>query len=226
MISASGSNPFEQLGIRGSDDNGGSGKGNDKLGQEQFLKLMIAQFQNQDPFDPMENGEFLGQLAQFSTVSGINELKDSFGDLSGAMMSSQALQASDLVGRRVLAEGGEGLLATEEGVQGAVNLEDSANDVVVDVLDASGNRVRRMHLGQHAEGMARFHWDGMTDEGEMAEPGVYNFEAGVVRGDSSEAGQMLINQHVDSVTLDRSGKGVTLNTALGGLSIHDVYEFL
>lgn len=226
MISPSGSNPFEQFGIRGSGDNGDSGTGSDELGQEQFLKLMIAQFQNQDPFEPMENGEFLGQLAQFSTVSGINELKEGFGDLSGAMMSSQALQASDLVGRRVLAEGDQGVFASEEGVQGAVKLEDSANDVVVDVLDANGNRVRRMHLGQHSEGLARFHWDGMNDEGEMAEPGAYTFEAGVVRGDSTEAGQVLMNQHVDSVTLDRSGKGVTLNTAIGGLSIHDVYEFL
>jgi len=230
MISASGSNPFEQFGIRTSDGdggNGGNGGGNDELGQEQFLKLMIAQFQNQDPFEPMENGEFLGQLAQFSTVSGINELKDAFGSLSGAMQSSQALQASGLVGSRVLAEGEQGVLPMEGvGVEGAVNLQGSANDVVVDVLDANGNRVRRMHLGQQPEGMARFHWDGMTDEGEQAEPGAYQFEAAVIRGDSSEAGQMLINQHVDSVTLDRSGKGVTLNTASGGLKLQDVYEFL
>ncbi|MCP1726416.1 flagellar basal-body rod modification protein FlgD [Natronospira proteinivora] len=227
MISASGTNPFEQFGIRGSGEGNNGGKGNDELGQEQFLTLMIAQFQNQDPFEPMENGEFLGQLAQFSTVSGITELKDAFGDLSGAMQSSQALQASDLVGRNVLAESSEGLLPLEGGgVEGAVNLEDSANDVVVDVLDANGDRVRRMHLGQHSEGMARFHWDGMTDEGEAAEPGAYQFEAGVVRGESTEAGQILVNQHVESVTLDRSGKGVTLNTALGELKLQDVYEFL
>jgi len=227
MISSLGSsNPFEGLGLRTQEEDQRASRGDDSLGQEQFLKLMIAQFQNQDPFEPMENGEFLGQLAQFGTVSGINELKDSFGELSGAMQSSQALQASTLVGSGVMAEGNRGFLTPGEGLQGAVKLDSTANDVVVDVLDVNGNRVRRMHLGTNAEGLARFDWDGLNDQGELMAPGEYRIEADVLRGGGTETGQVLLKQYVDSVTLNRTGKGVTLNTAIGGLSLRDVHEFL
>ncbi|MDQ2068493.1 flagellar hook assembly protein FlgD [Natronospira bacteriovora] len=225
MIPSTGSNPFEQFGLR-TDREARSGTGSNELGQEQFLKLMIAQFQNQDPFDPMENGEFLGQLAQFSTVSGINELKDGFFDLAGAMQSSQALQASGLVGSTVLVEAGQGFMHSEIGMSGAVKLDNSANDVVVDILDQNGERVRRLHLGPQSEGLARFHWDGLDDQGQAVEPGLYSAEAGVVRGGTSESGQMLINHLVESVTLDRGGRGVNLNTAAGGFRLGDVHEFL
>ena len=76
----------------------------DELGQDEFLTLMIAQFKNQDPFEPMTNGDFLGQLAQFSTVSGISELQTSFDTLAGAISGEQALQAGSLVGKDILTQ--------------------------------------------------------------------------------------------------------------------------
>ena len=63
------------------------------LGQEDFLTLMISQFRNQDPFEPMDNGDFLGQLAQFGTVNGIEQLNSAFAGLAGSIQSDQALQA-------------------------------------------------------------------------------------------------------------------------------------
>ncbi len=78
-------------------------KARDSLGQEDFLTLMISQFRNQDPFEPMDNGEFLGQLAQFSTVNGISSLNAAFAGLAGSMQDNQALQAAGLVGHSVLA---------------------------------------------------------------------------------------------------------------------------
>ena len=78
-------------------------RSNDELGQEDFLTLMISQFRNQDPFEPMDNGDFLGQLAQFGTVSGIENLNSAFAGLAGSIQSEQALQAANLVGRDVLA---------------------------------------------------------------------------------------------------------------------------
>ena len=80
-------------------------KANDELGQSEFLDLMIAQLQHQDPLNPADSGEFLGQLAQFGTVNGITELQNSFADLATSLQSSQALQASTLVGRNVLIPG-------------------------------------------------------------------------------------------------------------------------
>ena len=81
-----------------------SQKAPDELGQEDFLTLMVTQFQNQDPFEPMDNGDFLGQLAQFSTVSGIDSMNSGFAGLEGALRDEQALQAANLVGRTIVAE--------------------------------------------------------------------------------------------------------------------------
>ncbi len=90
-----------------------SRKSPDELGQEDFLTLMITQFQNQDPFEPMDNGQFLGQLAQFSTVSGIDSLNSGFAGLEGALRDEQALQAAGILVRRVAGYGfPEGLRIT------------------------------------------------------------------------------------------------------------------
>ena len=73
-----------------------------QLGQEDFMDLMLTQMNNQDPFKPMENGEFLTQMAQFSAVSGLKDIKESFQGLADTMQSNQALQAASMVGRKVL----------------------------------------------------------------------------------------------------------------------------
>ena len=83
---------------------------NDQLGQAEFLELMTAQLRFQDPLQPMENGDFLGQMAQFGTVSGINDLNNTFNSMSSSFQSNQALQASTLVGRRVLVPSQSGFL--------------------------------------------------------------------------------------------------------------------
>ena len=74
------------------------------LGQEDFLHLMLTQLKNQDPFKPMESGEFLGQIAQFGTVQGLAGLQTSFDSLSSSLVSNQALQASTVVGRSALVQ--------------------------------------------------------------------------------------------------------------------------
>ena len=225
MISATGSNPFEEFGLR-TPEQGSRGKGSDELGQEEFLSLMNAQFQNQDPFEPMENGEFLGQLAQFGTVSGVDELQQSFGQLAGAMQSSQALQAASLVGRSVLAETDQVRFTGDQPVAGAVQLDSAASDIVVEVQDVNGQQVRQMHLGTQNEGLARFEWDGLDNDGNPVAVGDYRIRADVVRGGNTEAGNLLTNQDVESVTVDPGGRGVSLNTPAGGLNLDAVREFL
>src|SRR5690625_1502858 len=81
-----------------------------EIGQEDFLKLMVTQLQNQDPFSPMENGEFLAQIAQFTTATGIQELQQSFERFSSNIKTEQALQAASLVGRNVVVESDVGQL--------------------------------------------------------------------------------------------------------------------
>ena len=84
-----------------------AGTKSNEMGQDEFLKLMIAELNNQNPLDPQDNGEFIAQLAQFSTVEGLDKLNNTTETMSDGMRSSQALQASSLVGQSVIVEGNE-----------------------------------------------------------------------------------------------------------------------
>lgn len=196
------------------------------VGQTEFLQLMLAQFENQDPFEPMENGEFLSQLAQFSTASGIEELQTSFSDFASTIYSDQALQASTLVGSQVLVGSELFQLNTgDSGVSGAVEIEQGSGELTIDVLDASGQLVRRLELGSQPVGMAAFNWDGRLDNGDIAGAGVYQLSARVARRDDVESVPTLVRTSVDSVTLGRNGEGVTINSdLLGAFSLSRVRQ--
>ncbi|MEM7082011.1 MAG: flagellar hook assembly protein FlgD [Pseudomonadota bacterium] len=181
------------------------------LGQEEYLKLMITQFQNQDPFKPMENGEFLGQIAQFGTVSGITELKESFGAVAASISSDQTLQASGLIGRTVLAETNGATLGDKRELAGAVDVPIPTGRVSVEVRDSAGQVVRRLNLGQHDGGLASFTWDGMTEEGVEAPAGRYTFEAQIDTPGGSEAVGVLVAAEVESVSLSPYSGALSLN---------------
>jgi flagellar basal-body rod modification protein FlgD len=182
-----------------------------ELGQEDFLTLMITQFRNQDPFKPMENGEFLGQLAQFSTVSGIESLNTSFAGLSASMASEQALQAANLVGHNVLATTDVGYLAEGGTIAGGVELGSSAGNVQIDITNRNGELVLRMNLGEQQPGLVRFTWDGRDSSGELADSDHYMVTARVVRGANPASVATLLESNIESVTLGQYGQGMTLN---------------
>jgi flagellar basal-body rod modification protein FlgD len=193
------------------------------LGQDDFLTLMVAQLKSQDPFKPMEDGQFLAQLAQFSTVSGITELKDSFASFSSSMVSNQALQASGLLGREVLVNKSTGLLETGGSLSAAVNLTASAGDVRVQIKNASGEVVRTMSLGTKPAGLATFTWDGVTDKGEIAPAGQYSITAQpVIDNKVLAAASVLVQARVESVTIGGT-QGLTLSLkGLGDVAFSDV----
>ncbi|MDX1500244.1 MAG: flagellar hook assembly protein FlgD [Woeseiaceae bacterium] len=200
-------------------------KPRNELGQDDFLKLMIAQFQNQDPFKPMENGEFLGQLAQFSTVSGIDSLNSAFTGLAGSIQDEQALKAAALVGRSVLAVTDIGYLPYSGPLAGAVELDGAVSNVQLDVTNASGELVRRINLGEQQGGIVRFEWDGRNADGERLGAGHYQLRARVVRGTETESVPVLIRADIESVTLGQFGAGMTLNLTGGdALSLGQVYQ--
>ncbi len=197
------------------------------LGQRDFLTLMIAQFRNQDPFEPMDNGEFLGQLAQFGTVDGIDRLNSAFVDLSETLYTDQALQAANLVGHTVLAVNDRGYLPEDGAMSGAVELSSSAANVQIDITDSSGQLIRRMELGQQPAGLLDFRWNGLTDGQERASEGNYTISARVIRGLDVESIQTLVKADIESVNLGRFGQGMTLNLAGGEvLSMSQVRRIL
>ncbi len=182
-----------------------------ELGAEDFLKLMLTQFQNQDPMKPLDNGDFIGQLAQFGTVTGLTQLRQDFGDLAGSLVSNQALQASSLLGHDVLVNQSVTALAEGGTAGGAVELASAAAGVRVHVVNASGDVVRTMDLGAQPAGLAHFSWDGKTDSGAAAPAGAYQFvaQASAVGGQQSAA-QVLVSAPVESVTIGGGSGGLML----------------
>jgi flagellar basal-body rod modification protein FlgD len=197
-----------------------------ELGQEQFLELMTAQLQNQDPFKPMESGDFLGQIAQFSTVEGIGDLNDAFSGLSQSLVSNQALQAANLVGREVLAPTGVAALSQGGNIRGNVELPAASGEVVVNVYDQSGQVIRRLDLGSQPAGPVEFQWDGLKNDGQFAPPGSYFISAEASIDGQFEAVETLLASEVRSVTLSNSG-GLLLDLdGIGSLDFSEVRQIL
>ena len=181
-----------------------------EMGQEDFLHLMVTQLQNQDPFKPLESGEFLGQLAQFGTVQGLAGLQTSFDGLAGSLVSNQALQASALVGRTALVETSSVGIAAGQPVGGAVELPAASGAASVVIRDAAGQPVRTLNLGAQPAGLASFVWDGRTDAGEPATSGRYSFTGTYRNGANEVAADTLLSAPIDSVLLGTDGFSVEL----------------
>lgn len=192
-----------------------STSGKQELGKNQFLELMIAQLNNQDPLNPTQNEDFLAQLAQFSTLEGIQNLNESVGSMAGLMRSNAATQAAGLVGRAVLVPTDTALMPGE-GFSGNVVLEESVSQVMVEISSPAGELIRRMALGPQAQGFARFDWDGRNDNGELQSPGIYRVRAFASAAEDAKQFDVELPQQVVSVSLD--GAELELNLA-GGVSV-------
>jgi flagellar basal-body rod modification protein FlgD len=183
-----------------------------ELGQDEFFKLMITQLKNQDPMKPMENGEFLAQIAQFSTVNGITALQESFATLAGSLQSGQAIQASTMVGRNVLLESDLVHLGSDLAAGGAVELERAASEVIVTIADAGGQVVRRINLGPQEAGLVPFTWGGDDAGGGGVPLGNYRVSAQAEYGvGAAEALTTLARLKVDSVTILGAGQTPIMN---------------
>lgn len=196
-----------------------------ELGKDQFLQLLVAQMNNQDPLSPQENGEFIAQLAQFSTVEGIDNLNGSMESLLSGYQSSQALQASSMVGRTVIVPTDQAVVDTSAGLEGQLALSSSSSNVFVKVYDESGSLVDTVNLGALEAGMHDFTWDGTDGAGNLMEPGVYTFEAMATINGTNTQVATLLPANVDSVSLGAgSGGEMLLNVAgLGSISLSNVY---
>ncbi len=202
-------------------------KPRNELGQEDFLKLMTTQMTHQNPLKPMENTEFLTQLAQFGTVNGIQALQKSFADFANAIASDQALQAAGLVGRQVLVEGNRARLPPGGELQAALELEKPAAGITVRIVDTGGQTIRTLELGPQDSGRVPFVWDGLKDDGDLAEPGVYRLRAeGLVEGEN-RALTLLVPATVESVSTAENGYGLTIDLeGLGSVDIQAIKQIL
>jgi len=200
------------------------GKAGDNLGQKDFLKLMTAQIQQQDPFKPAENGDFLAQIAQFGTVDGIKNLEKSFSDFATSFNSGQAVQASSLVGRNIVVSSETFSVIPGKNSELQVDLSNSSSQLMVDITDRNGQILKTINLGQQAKGKVDFSWDGKLDNGAAVPAGIYGIKARALIGGKTVAMNTLVTEKVDSVTLGSGKQGLVLNTASKSYSFSEIKQ--
>jgi flagellar basal-body rod modification protein FlgD len=194
-------NPYSGLGVSTA-----ATTNTNALGQAEFLKLMTTQMTHQDPTKPMDNGEFLTQMAQFGTVSGIQDLQQSFKNFSSSISSIQALQAAaSLVGKTVSTLSDRGLLEAGGKIKGTVDLPVSSSSVNVKILDpVTGAVIATKSLGAQSAGSVPFVWDGMDSKGKLAPPGVYKIQVEASIGGTNTVLPTEIQARVESVSMNGS----------------------
>ncbi|MGA2187401.1 MAG: flagellar hook capping FlgD N-terminal domain-containing protein [Steroidobacteraceae bacterium] len=203
-----------------------AGTGGVTLGGTDFLTLMLAQLQNQDPTSPIDSNAFLSQLAELSEVQGITQLNTSFSNLSSSLVSSQALQASSLLGHQALVSSSTANMATAgSAITGAVQVPQTSSDVMLNITNSSGALVQSIDLGAQSTGLANFSWNGTTSSGTAAPAGTYNLSATVNGVAAGTAVGTYVNGTVESVTMGAGTSGLTLNVAgLGSVPFSSVTQ--
>jgi flagellar basal-body rod modification protein FlgD len=165
------------------------------LGQADFMRLMTEQLKHQDPLKPLSNSEFIGQLAQFSTVQGISDLNTAVGGFGSALTGDQVLKGASLVGHSVLVPSDKLALEAEGGASGLV-MAPGAGTVNFEITNASGVVVRTVSVDAAGKGELPFAWDGLDANGQRLAPGAYAVKATFVDGGGKATG---VNTYVDSV---------------------------
>jgi flagellar basal-body rod modification protein FlgD len=176
---------------------------------DRFLKLLVTQMQNQDPLNPMDNAQITTQMAQISTVSGIDDLNKSIGTMTSTLFSSQSMQAASLIGKNVLVPGDKLLLDADRNTTAGFALAGPADKVSVNIKDANGKVVDTVDLGPQKPGRVSFDWTapknattGLTFEINATAKGVkvdaQAMVSDVVRAVYADGGQL-------AVELERTG---------------------
>jgi flagellar basal-body rod modification protein FlgD len=191
--------------------------------EDRFLKLLVTQLKNQDPLNPMDNAEMTTQLAQISTVSGIEKLNGTLQSLAATFGATQALQATSMLGQGVLVPGSALTLQNGSAV-GGVTLSAPADKVIVSISDASGVLMERVDIGPQPAGVASFGWDGSTEQGKAAD-GRYTFSVSAMRGDTKIETTPLAYGRVIAVAPAATGASVTVGD-LGTVALGDVKQIV
>lgn len=189
---------------------------------DRFLKLLVTQLKNQDPLNPMENAELTMQLAQMSTVEGVNQLNDSLDALNAQFRASQVIQGASMVGHQVLAEG-DYLPMSNATAVGGMELGSKADSVKVDIFDASGNLVKSLDLGAQDAGLVRFVWDGKGSDGTALADGDYSFQVTASAAGKEVAATTYALGQVLSVALKDDAMEVEVS-GLGNLGMDQIRQ--
>ena len=192
--------------------------------QDRFLKLLVTQLKNQDPLNPMDNAEMTSQLAQMSTVTGIEKLNSTLNSLVGDIGNSQSMQAAAMIGKAVLVPGKNLMLSKSEAYAG-VNLAADADQVTLKINDGTGATIYTEKLGARDAGVFNIGWDGSTDAGTKAADGTYTFSVEAVQGGNKVKADALQIGTVSALVRSQ-GKFLLDLGSLGRVDFNDVQQIL
>ena len=215
---------LNKLGINSSKE-ANAPKIKDQLGQEDFLKLMTTQLQNQDPFAPMENGEFIAQMAQFSTVTGINRMDESLKNVAAKLGETRIATAANMLGHSVLVPGKIARTDDEGSVNGVIDLPSAATNVNVVFKSQSGDIIDTINLGNQSSGLVGFAWHGAPKEMTDNDDPIF-VEAYANTGKGMEGVNSSIFAEVLSSSAGNGDSGVMLDVRdYGTISANEVIKF-
>lgn len=155
------------------------------LGKDDFLKLLITQLRNQDPLNPLDQNQFIAQLAQFASLEQLQAVNMELDGIRGAVSSSSLMQAATLLGRTVRVSGSDMRFDGGHPISLPFALDASAASVTVEILDIDGNPVRRLALGSHDAGTYAVEWDGRDGGGRAMTAGTYFYRVSAIGTDGA-----------------------------------------
>ncbi len=195
------------------------------LGQEDFLRLMTTQLQNQDPFAPMENGEFIAQMAQFSTVTGITEMGQSLNGISDKLNEFRIATASDLLGNSVLVPGNIARPNKNNEIHGIIDLPSASSETSVSFFDETGEHLHSIDLGAQPGGLVGFEWLDIPED-IKAKNMPLRVEAFINTGQGSQGLTPSVFSEVMAATVGKNNQGVTIDVKdYGEMAAADVIKF-
>jgi len=192
--------------------------------QDRFLKLLVTQMKNQDPLNPLDNAQVTSQMAQLSTVTGIDKVNTALQALNDSVTSSQNLQAATMIGHGVLVPG-KGVDLTSGAGFGGVDLEQSVDRLDIAISDKSGAVVRNVNLGAQPVGLMNWQWDGRNDAGEVLADGSYTFAASAMQDGKAVDVATLQFGMVNSVTQGKQGVALSVGN-MDGIALSQVRQII
>lgn len=212
------------LGINRTTTSAPAASGSTTLGQADFLKLMTAQLNNQDPFAPVDNTQMVAQMAQFSSLSGITDMNTTLKAISDKLGGTSTSDAMSYVGRTVLTQGDTAYGRTSGGIAGGVELDGDATDVTVSIQSPDGQVLKTMSLGPQSKGTISYDWNGKTDGGADAGPGPFKVSVTAQNAGTNVTSRGLVWAPVESVSMPSSGNPVLTVSGIGPVAISDVRQ--